>query len=113
MDITILITDYHEAAVELLLKLRGAHQHLLARPAITEELLDLAEALCEKLASAEQLQADGDEDPAESEFQQALALLSRMIELASRAGMPEELIEEMEGLGYSIRRRHLGSWIDW
>ena len=110
MDFYRCVIQLHEAAVELLEKLRGSHLHLLAWPVITEELLGLAEVLCDKLALAEQLEADGDEDPAVFEFEQALALLPRMIELASRAGMPTELIEDMEVLGYSIKRRLPGFW---
>jgi len=104
MDIYNPIVWLQEAAGELLQEMRGPHLQLRARPAVSEELVELAEAAYEKVVLAGRLGAFGEESRAVFELQQALSHLLRMIKLASRVRMPEELIEDMEDLRFGIER---------
>ena len=104
MDIINPIVWLQEAAGELLQEMQGPHPQLRARPAVAEELVELAEATYEKVVLAGRLGAFGEEARAVLKLQQALSLLVRMIKLASRVRMPEELIESMKDLRFGIKR---------
>jgi len=98
------IIGLQAAAVELLLELRGSPEQMLAWPEVSEELVELAEDLYERLGWAAQLREFCNGPPVLFELRRALSTLSRMIPLAQGAGMPATVVEEMESLRHGIGR---------
>ena len=105
MDLTMYSIAYlHAGAARLLAELRGNPVQMLAWPDASEELALILEDIHERLGRADQLDADGYGHRALDELRRVGLALSNALKFAQEAGMPSDLVEELDRLEFTVGR---------